>query len=87
MLNYINDGERFAVYHFTKPNYTGKTENGISLGASRDEIIQAYKQPGRIINLADGYLMDYPKRNILFELNAEGKLKAWCVYRIPTNLQ
>lgn len=71
----------FAVMHITEAGYRGSTLLGISLGDTREKVQELYKDPDTVVALAQGAVLVYPAREILFRLDSDGRVKSWCVYR------
>jgi hypothetical protein len=85
LIDLANARSDYTYLHVTKPSYTGadaKTNKGIQLGDSRQDILAAYKTPYREVQLPNGYLISYPNHNIVFWLNEDQQLEKWCVYRM-----
>jgi hypothetical protein len=85
LIDLLNTRTDYTYLHITQPSYTGekaKTNKNIRLGASRQEILDAYKSPDREVQLPNGYLISYPNHNIVFWLNEKQQLEKWCVYRM-----
>lgn len=72
---------RYAVLQVVKPGYSGQTLLGIRLGDSREKVLEVYKTPDLITQLTDGEFMYFPAREILFRIDAEGRVAGWCVFR------
>ncbi len=79
---FISQNDQTTVttfFHLTGPGYTGETARKIRLGASRTDIIAAYKEPKTTLETPQGQIMVYGK--IIFILDASGKLTRWINYQ------
>lgn len=73
----------FTKFHLTNLDYPGKTSEGLSRGASREDILKAYKsysETPKSIKTITGEILIY--NGVLFMLN-DGKLARWVVYAEP----
>lgn len=75
------DDAVLSFFQITKPGYTGKTAKNLGIGATRDEILAAYKKPQRSIATPTGEIMVYKRQ--MFILDGEGKLLRWVNYLLP----
>ncbi|MDX1940280.1 MAG: hypothetical protein SFU99_06995 [Saprospiraceae bacterium] len=73
--------KRYAVLHFTKDDYSNQTLLGIKIGDAREKLMQTYRLPDKTIQTAQGELLVYPAREIMFWLNENGQVERWCVFR------
>ena len=73
---------RFATLQITDTDYSGKTLLGIGIGDSRQQVLDTYKTPDTVMQLAQGEFLVYPARNILFQLDAQQKVVGWVVFRV-----
>jgi TPR repeat protein len=76
---------RFALLHITADDYPGKSLLGVQRMDSREKLTQVYRDPNQIIQLAQGEFLVYSSREIIFQLNEEGKIVGWCVYRMNSD--
>jgi len=76
-----NDSNRFAWFHRTLPNYSGHTLKGLQVGATAQQIEQAYGAPERVLSLSTGQCLAYDKRQLLLLVDEQGQLESWIVYR------
>ncbi|MBK7406994.1 MAG: hypothetical protein IPJ40_02320 [Saprospirales bacterium] len=74
----------FATLQITDPDYSGQTSLGIRIGDSRQKVLDTYKTPDTVMQLARGEFLVYPARNILFQLDEQQKVEGWCVFRVKT---
>lgn len=79
-LHYANEGAEYVLFHETAPNYSGKTREGIQLGDRRADIVQAYGDPAKVLELKRGWCLVYPEQKLLFLLNEQKLLQQWIVY-------
>lgn len=80
LLDYVSR-DHYSFFQFTDPGYKGKTQLGLQLGASRQEILAKYLQPDREVQLPNGHLLVYGADQIIFWLGPDQKLARWGVYR------
>lgn len=81
--NSIRENEYFG-FQATADNYSGKTQTGISLGDSREKIIEIHKTPKNIIGSVRGEMLIYP--SVIFIINDE-KLTKWVTYAYTSQEQ
>jgi hypothetical protein len=73
----------FTKFHLTNPDYPGKTSEGLTRGATREDILKAYKsynESPKSIKTITGEILIY--KGVLFML-VDGKLDRWVVYSEP----
>ncbi len=78
LISQYNNGERNAFFHITGDGYQGKSARDIRLGDSRDQVIAAYKQPSRTIELTNGQMLVY--NQAIFLIGMDQKVRKWAVY-------
>jgi hypothetical protein len=66
-------------FHLTQPGYKGKTGK-VAVGASRQEITDAYKAPVRTVETPIGEILVYKRAIFILE---GGKLVRWGIYQMP----
>ena len=81
ILAHFVSQKRYAVLHFTKDDYPNQTLLGIKIGDTREKLMQAYRSPDKIIQTAQGELLVYSAREIMFWINEKGQVERWCVFR------
>ncbi|PHN07835.1 M48 family metalloprotease [Flavilitoribacter nigricans] len=79
LIHYVSEGE-YALFHQTMPNYEGATQKGIRLGDQAHEILRAYGDPPKTLELPAGRCLSYPEQHLLFLLNDQNQLQQWIVY-------
>ena len=72
---------RSAALHITKPGYDGQTQLGIKIGDASARVLETYKTPDAVVQLTNGEFLCYPAREILFRIDAQGRVAGWCVFR------
>jgi tetratricopeptide (TPR) repeat protein len=75
----------YALLHITADDYPGKSLLGVQRMDSREKLIQAYRDPNHIVQLAQGEFLVYSAREIIFQLDEKGKIVGWCVFRMNSN--
>lgn len=78
---YFIPGDKFWLYHATKPNYKGKTELGITLGADKKDVLSKYGAPESVNTTRQGMILSYPKSRLMFLLDHSDKVSQWVVWR------
>jgi tetratricopeptide (TPR) repeat protein len=74
-----DDGAIFL--HFTNGNYTGATNEGVTMGASRQDLKDAYGNPAYVQETRTGQYIVYKKRKAIFHIK-NNQLAGWAVYRV-----
>ena len=72
----------FAALQVTDPDYQGQTLLGVRIGDDRQKVLDTYKTPDTVVQLARGEFLVYAARNILFELDDQKKVVGWSVFRV-----
>ncbi len=82
-IHYDNrpEGLRYAVFQWTEPAYSGTTGRGLPLGAPAEQIAEHYGDPTRTLELTNGAVLHYSQQNLLLQLDRQGRLVRWAVYR------
>jgi tetratricopeptide (TPR) repeat protein len=83
-MHYADDGEEYAVFQKTTPDYDGQTRTGIKKGASIAEVKAGYGSPDAVLNLRQGSCLRFDKHKLLFIFSETDTLSSWVTYR--TNL-
>ena len=65
----------------TKPNYQGKTSQGISIGSAKTQLLLAYGTPTYIQSGSNAEFYFYEKVKMIVEIS-EGKVKNWMLYYV-----
>ncbi|HIP31694.1 MAG TPA: hypothetical protein EYG86_02930 [Crocinitomicaceae bacterium] len=78
---YFIPGDKFILFHATKNNYTGTTEQGIKLGSTKDEVLSKYGAPGSVNTTKQGLILSYPKNKLLVLIGHENTVTRWIVWR------
>ena len=77
--------DKNTLFLLTKPNYPGKTDGGLKIGATREAIVGKYGNPLRSIATPNGEILAYS--NILFILKTkdgnpkEAFLERWVLFK------
>jgi tetratricopeptide (TPR) repeat protein len=66
----------------TKPTYAGATEQGVRLGATRRQVLEAYGKPSYQIAGRQGTYHVYSHPGIIFHTEADDRVQQWLLYRI-----
>lgn len=74
-----DDGAIFL--HFTEGNYTDATNEGLNMGASRQDLQDAYGNPAYVQETRTGQYIVYKKRKAIFYIK-DNRLAGWAVYRV-----
>ncbi|TAH20582.1 MAG: hypothetical protein EAZ08_05820 [Cytophagales bacterium] len=65
----------------TKPNYMGKTSQGMAIGTTKNQLIAAYGNPSYVQAGSNAEFYFYEKVKMIVEVS-EGKVKNWMLYYI-----
>lgn len=72
---------KYFFLHFAGENYQGTCGNGLRVGSHKDAIMEQFQKPERQVRLVQGSVLVYPKRQVVFQLNADGKLTGWGMFK------
>jgi len=75
----LGTGRKFVLATTANKGYNGETALGISIGASQDDVIDAYEQPNYYTPVSGGTVMVYENSRLAF-LIQEGKVARWYLY-------
>jgi tetratricopeptide (TPR) repeat protein len=79
-LHFADDGERYAAFQITKPNYRGLTATGAGIGATRTEIIDQYGIADKVIATRTETCLNYAQQGVIFCFDTDDRLTRWIVY-------
>jgi len=82
MIHLLPYEEAYTFLQITDQQYTGTTGKGITAGSSSKDILQAYGEADRCVQLAQGEYLVYFKRKLLFVLDEKGQVCRWGVFRV-----
>lgn len=69
-----------TLIHRTAADYPGQTEKGIRIGDLKTQIMEKYGDPERAIRLPEGELLIYYSADLIFRLDADGRVLGWGVF-------
>lgn len=70
------------VFHTAKSNYQGQTANGIKIGSTKAQMVEAYGYPSVIMKARQGTIMMYPKHKLIFLTDEHNLVSSWTLIRI-----
>ncbi|MCB0583652.1 MAG: hypothetical protein KDD10_30510, partial [Phaeodactylibacter sp.] len=82
LVHYAEDGKKYAVFHLAGDSYDGATRLGIRRGADMEEVREKYAARSRAVGSRQGSYLVFPKENLLFRFDLQGKVDQWAVFRI-----
>lgn len=80
-MHYADDGDTYAVFQTVRPNYSGQTKQGISLGARINDVKKLYLEPDKTLILRSGTCLRYDDAQLLFFFNDRDRLMKWTIFR------
>ncbi len=81
LIHLLPYDEVYTFLQITNPAYVGATGKGMKPGSSRQEVLDAYGEADRQLQLAQGEYLVYYKRKLLFILDEKGQVSRWGVFR------
>jgi len=79
-LHFADDGDKYAIFQETSPDYAGQSQLGAKEGDSREKVENLYGPASKIINLREGICLRYDNAKILFFFNAKDQLDRWVIF-------
>jgi hypothetical protein len=71
----------------TSLDYSGKTACEISLQDPFEAIKEAYQEPDETLELGNGVFLIYSEPPLIFQLDAQDRLKKWAIYKNDTEIK
>lgn len=82
LVHYAEDGKQYAVFHLAGDSYDGATRLGIRRGAGMEEVREKYASYSRVVGSRQGAYLVFPKENLFFRFDEQGKVSHWAIFRI-----
>ncbi len=79
---HFTDEDNYTFVQMANKSYPEKTNNDIKIGSPFKQIIQAYLEPDRRVEISKGSYFVYFNRNLIFKINEKGNVESWGVFRI-----
>lgn len=76
----VSTSSQQTTFICTQSAYTGKSAQGIAIGAPEELVKEKYGQPTEILNVLNGNYYIYKKTKIAFHISATGKVVKWFLY-------
>ena len=81
LINFLPFDKAYSFVQLTKEGYTGKTNKGIGIGDTAEQVTKAYGQPGSIVATTNGQCLIYGNYHLLFNIDSTGKVSQIGSYR------
>ncbi|MCB0628399.1 MAG: hypothetical protein R2824_30785 [Saprospiraceae bacterium] len=78
----LDFGKEFVSVQVVDRNFTGESMEGIRIGDTREQLLDAYGEPEQYVQLPYGEFLVFPQRQLFFRLGREAKVAGWGIYRI-----
>ncbi|MBU2020190.1 MAG: hypothetical protein KJ941_11145 [Bacteroidetes bacterium] len=78
---YATPSNQIIAFHTILKNYKEKSSRGLALGSDLKDLEKEYGAPDNMLSSNAGTYYMYSKQNIIFQINAEGKISNWVLVK------